>query len=429
MSFNIYISKASFILLQVFLIIVMLTSCGTTHKIKNELKQHSKENSFFKGFVLYNPLTKREIINYNGQKYFIPASNTKLFTFYTAYKTFQDSVASLAYYKTQDSLIIKGTADPSFLYNFNSTKVIDFLQKENNSIYLLDKDIDETPYGSGWAWDDYQDYYMPEKSLFPVYGNIVKFSIADSLVNTTPSYFKQNIKVVDSVLISRELTSNIFYIQKDSKKENETPFVTSNLLVAKLLGNQIQKEIKVIPTLKKYDFKILRGIHYDELYKQMLVISDNFIAEQLLLQVGKEVTNLYSVKSAINYSLTNYLQDLPQKPRWVDGSGLSRYNLFSPNDFIFLLEKMFQEIPLPKLLNYFPTGGETGTLKKWYGNNKPFVYAKSGTLSNNYNLSGYLITKKGTLLIFSYMNNHYQKSTSEIKRTIEKTLKVIYNNY
>ena len=420
-----YLLKFIFLLISIGILI----SCGTSHKIKSDLKHSNKESSFFKGLVIYNPKMKKEILNYNGKKYFTPASNTKLFTFYTAYKALQDSVVGLEYYKVKDSLLIKGTADPSLLYGFNSTKIIDFLKNEADSIYMLNETIDEPPYGNGWAWDDYQDYYMPEKSLFSVYGNIVKYSIKDSLVISTPSYFKNNITILDSTSVTRELTKNIFYIEKNHEKENEVPFITSNKLVAELLGEQIQKTIKVIPSNKKYDFKILKSIRYDDLYKQMLVVSDNFIAEQLLLQVGKEVANTYSVKAAIDYSLTNYLQDLPQKPRWVDGSGLSRYNLFSPNDFVFLLDKMFNEIPLPKLLNYFPAVGESGTLKDWYGNEKPYVYAKSGSLSNNYNLSGYLITKKGTVLIFSYMNNHYQKSTSSIKSDIEKTLKLIYNNF
>lgn len=407
----------------------MLTSCSITHKINRNFKKEAKVNSSFKGFVLYNPSTKEELIKYNGQKYFTPASNTKLFTFYTAYKALQDSVTSLAYYKTKDSLIIKGTADPSFLYGTDSTKVIDFLQKETAPIYLLDEAIKETAYGSGWAWDDYQYYYMPEKNLFPIYGNIVKFSMTDSLVSSTPSYFKQHVKIVDSTSFYRELYHNNFFLQKDSKVEKEVPFITSNQLVAKLLGNQINKEIKVIPTLKKYNFKILRSIHYDDLYKKMLVESDNFIAEQLLLQVGKEVLNVYSVESAIEYALENYFQDIPQKPRWVDGSGLSRYNLFTPNDFVYLLEKMYNEIPLDTLLNYFAITSESGTLNNWNENKKPYIFAKTGSLSNNYNLSGYLITKKGTVLIFSYLNNHYQKSTSEIKNTMYETLKLIYTNY
>lgn len=127
--------------------------------------------------------------------------------------------------------------------------------------------------------------------------------------------------------------------------------------------------------------------------------------------------------------MEKFLPNLPQKPKWVDGSGLSRYNLFSPNSLIHILNKMYQEIPLQKLLNYFPVGGKTGTLNSWYGNTKPFVFAKSGSLSNNYCLSGYLITKKGTLLIFSSMNNHYMQSTTEVKSSLEGILKIIYEKY
>lgn len=62
----------------------------------------------------------------------------------------------------------------------------------------------------------------------------------------------------------------------------------------------------------------------------MLVVSDNFIAEQLMLQVGKAVVNTYNVNGAIDYSLKKYFPNLPQKPKWVDGSDLSRYDLLTP---------------------------------------------------------------------------------------------------
>jgi len=418
--------------LLLLILFLVLTSCGITHQLKSELKKNQKETTFFKGFVLYDPVKKKGLINHNGSSYFTPASNTKLYTFYTAYRTFTDSVKSLAYIRAKDSLIIKGTADPSLLYyGIDSTKVINFLKNEQDSIYLVDAGIDETPYGSGWAWDDYQYYYMPEKSLFPIYGNLLTYTAFNDSIISTPSFFMKDITVLDSIVITRELTSNTFYLARNANEryEYEVPFITSNMLVVELLGKEIHKKINIIPDQKNYDFSFLHSLSYDDLYKQMLVVSDNFIAEQLLLQVGKKVADSYSVEAAIEYSLEHYLQELPQAPRWVDGSGLSRYNLFSPNDMVFLLEKMYQEIPRQKLLDYFPVGGETGTLKNWYANEKPFVYAKSGTLSNNYNLSGYLVTKKGKLLIFSYMNNHYKISTAEIKKEVERTLKKIYNAY
>ncbi|MEZ4841970.1 MAG: D-alanyl-D-alanine carboxypeptidase [Flavobacteriaceae bacterium] len=420
----------SYLRLSVYLLLLaFFYSCGVTHQIKKEFSQKEKDNNFFKGFVLYDPVTKKQLVNHNGNKFFTPASNTKLYTFYAAYRTFKDSVKSFEYYKTSDSLIIKGTADPSLFYGFDSTKVVNFLKKDTPQIYLVDATIDEKPYGSGWAWDDYAYYYQPEKNLFPIYGNIVTYGFENDSLTSYPQLFKNQIKVVDSTDVDREVNANLFYIEKDRIRKKYVPFITNNELTARLLEKELNKKVSVIPYKNNYSLTPFYGTSYDSLYKQLLVISDNFIAEQLMLQVGNEKAGSYSVEKGISYALENYLNDLPQKPRWVDGSGLSRYNLFTPEDMVFLLNKMYTEIPTEKLFNYFPVGGESGTLKNWYANDKPFVYAKSGTLSNNYNLSGYIVTKKSNMLIFSYMNNHYMIPLSEVKKEIEATLLTIYNNY
>ena len=409
--------------------IVVLTSCGTSGKIKNELVRANKTNNYFRGFVLYDPAKQKELINVNGNKYFTPASNTKLYTFYTAYKTLGDSIKSLEYIKKVDSLIIRGTADPSFLYGFDSTKVIDLLTRDTTRIYLLDAKIDDPVYGSGWAWDDYMYEYQPEKDLFPVYGNLNTYFIDKDSILSEPAYFKDRIFFADSLTVERAGTKNIFYIQEHDSSTYKVPFITSNTLTASLLEGITGKKVSVIPDTANYNLKGLYGVPADSLYKQMLVVSDNFIAEQLLLQVSGKVSGTYKVKNAILYSLENYLVDLPQKPRWVDGSGLSRYNLFTPGDMVHLLKKMYAEIPREQLFGYFPAGGVSGTLKNWYGAQEPFVFAKSGTLSNNYNLSGYIKAKSGKVLIFSFMNNHFELPLNEIKNDVARILVQIYNNY
>ena len=156
--------------------------------------------------------------------------------------------------------------------------------------------------------------------------------------------------------------------------------------------------------------------------------SDNFIAEQLMLQIGNKSVREYNVPKAINFVLDSCLSDLPQRPRWVDGSGLSRYNLFSPQSMAFLLHKMYKEIPSKQLMSYFPQGGIEGTLQNDFEGQK-YIRAKSGTLSNNYCLSGYLTSKKGNVLIFSYMNNHYPGRSAERKEEMAILFKNLYENY
>jgi len=405
-------------------------SCGTTQKLKRDLKTNHKNSSFFKGFVLYNPETGKEIINHNGAKYFTPASNTKLYTFYAAYKTLGDSIKGLEYIKRNDTLFIKGTGDPSFLYNkFKNANTIPFLNRHVGPIVIIDDAIDDDKFGSGWSWGDYQYSYMPEKSMIPIYSNIVSYKKQGDSVVSIPGYFSNKIEIQDDVAINRSSTENNFYIKKGDTTNNYVPFKTSTNLVVKLLSDTLQKPVSMVSKLESNEFKTMYSVPSDSVYKQMLTVSDNFIAEQLLLQVGKEVSGEYNVHNAIDSVLKNHLSTLPQNPRWVDGSGLSRYNLTTPENTVHLLTKMYREIPLEKLMDYFPVGGKTGTLRSWYANDPPFVYAKTGTLSNNHCLSGYLITKKGTVFIFSFMNNHYRISSSLIKEQMQDHLFKIYNKY
>ena len=410
--------------------VITLISCSTTKQIEHDLAKQSDVNNYFRGFVVYNTKTNKEIINYNGAKYFTPASNTKLFTFYSAYQTFKDSVTGFEYDILKDSIIIKGTADPSLLYGFKENKTIEFLKNTKQNVYLIDENIAETPFGSGWAWGDYAYYYMPEKNQFPIYGNILNLSKSKDSITVVPNFFKEKIYVKDQISKRRDVNRNKFYIKTSTEvKERQIPFKTSNQLVADLLSDELGKKVVLIPLKKTYKFKEFKSVKYDSLYKKMLQVSDNFIAEQLMLQVGNAVDSVYSVEKGIEYSLENYLQGIPQKPRWVDGSGLSRYNLFTPESLVYLLTKMYREISQEKLFTYFPVGGDSGTLKNYYKNEKPYIYAKSGTLSNNYNLSGYLVTKKGTVLIFSYMNNHYQGNSSNRKKEMEEFFMQLYEEY
>jgi D-alanyl-D-alanine carboxypeptidase/D-alanyl-D-alanine-endopeptidase (penicillin-binding protein 4) len=113
---------------------------------------------------------------------------------------------------------------------------------------------------------------------------------------------------------------------------------------------------------------------------------------------------------AINFALENYLYDLPDPPNWVDGSGLTRYNLITPMSTVALLEKLYSLLGEEETLALMPIGGVRGTISGRYRapeGQPPFVYAKTGTLSNNTSLSGYLYTDSGRRLTFSFHNNNF----------------------
>jgi len=172
------------------------------------------------------------------------------------------------------------------------------------------------------------------------------------------------------------------------------------------------------------------SVSTDSVLRRMMWESDNFLAEQLLILASSTLSDTLDSNTARTFVLDDLLKDLKQQPRWVDGSGLSRYNLFTPESLVQVLEKMYREIPRERLFSFFPKGGISGTLEDWYpGNPEPYIIAKTGSLGNNHSVSGYLLTKSGKTLIFSFMNNHFRKPSSEIKKRMQRVFEELRDNY
>jgi D-alanyl-D-alanine carboxypeptidase/D-alanyl-D-alanine-endopeptidase (penicillin-binding protein 4) len=162
--------------------------------------------------------------------------------------------------------------------------------------------------------------------------------------------------------------------------------------------------------------------------KYMMHRSDNFYAEQTLLMISNELLGYMKDAAVIDTLLKTDLKDLPQHPSWVDGSGLSRFNLFTPQDFITLLLKIKNTFGLNRIRNILPAGN-TGTLEGLYisiGNN---IAAKTGTLSGQVGLSGYLVCKSGKLLVFSVLVNNHHTRAQAVRKAVEKFISDLWAKY
>lgn len=425
------------------LLCVLFASCATTRFTK-PIKNSEVFKQGFTGVVIYDPVKDKVLYSQNEDKYFTPASNTKMFTFYTAYKILGEQVNSLNYRVENDSLIFWGTGNPAFLHpDFDDVSALELLRATDKKLYWADNSDEVVAYGSGWSWSWYKYYYGPQRSALPMYGNIVRFtkSPMDRDFNYTPRFFAKDIHLnkdmpTRTYAIERDEDANVFQynILIDSLTvETDRPFAVSPELTLEMLQDTLGKEVQ------KIDYKLaqgrphykLKGVKTDSLFKQMMVISDNFLAEQLLVLASDQLFDTLNISKVIDYSVENYLNDLPDKPVWVDGSGLSSYNKFTPRSIIALLKKIREEVPEEKIHAFFPAGGESGTIKSWYhsGTSNPYIYAKTGTLNGTHCLSGYLLTKSNKVLYFSFMHNNYVISSNELKREMQKILFPIYEKY
>src|ERR1700744_227777 len=106
------------------------------HKIKRLFKPSQIVKDHFTGFALYDMDSRKMIYELNADKYFTPASNTKLFTFYTCKRMLGDSIPAIKYTIKSDSLIFWGTGDPSFLHrDLMGTKAFNFLKKSGKKLF------------------------------------------------------------------------------------------------------------------------------------------------------------------------------------------------------------------------------------------------------------------------------------------------------
>ncbi|WP_245912019.1 D-alanyl-D-alanine carboxypeptidase [Flagellimonas meridianipacifica] len=382
----------------------------------------------FHGLVVIDANSGKVLHSTNGDKYFIPASNVKIFTLFAAKKMLSKKAPALKYVFRNDTTYIKGTGYPASLHPyFNDSLGVFFLKKQQGiSLSLPQNEIPR--FGPGWAWEDYDTYFSPEINDFPLYGNVLT-AYPENEKRIYPSILNDSVYVKNNP-VGREEFSNTFYINQNNNDTLTIPFITAPIFTKKMLEDVLKQDVSISKVFPNSEPQILEGIETDSIAKRMMYVSDNFLAEQLLLMCSSTLSDTLSSKKTITHILENELSDLKNQPRWVDGSGLSRYNLFTPESMVHVLKKLYEELPSEKLFALFPSWNRDGTIETWEELQKPrYIFAKSGGMGNTYNLSGYLKTKSGKILIFSSMNNHFRVPSSKVREEIELILMSLWERY
>ena len=92
-------------LIMIFAVFI-ISSCSTTNQINNTFNKAEAFKQGFSGLAIFDPEENKMIYERYSNKYFTPASNTKLLTFYAGLKILGDSVPALKYVVNNDSLIL-----------------------------------------------------------------------------------------------------------------------------------------------------------------------------------------------------------------------------------------------------------------------------------------------------------------------------------
>ena len=331
--------------------------------------------------------TGEVIYEKNPRKLHHPASTTKLFTAATALARlgsdyrFETTLYVDADADTQviQNLYFKGRADP-LLQQRDIVTLVDALLE--NDVNLIQGDIvvdatylDTVREGPGWMWDD----------------RPLRLS-ALSIRQIEPEPGTRSRALACGYLLKNEL-------------EQKGVEVTGNVVpgTVPLDARMVAKHLS--PPLA-------------DILKLMNKPSNNWIAELLFKAIGAEVMGEPGTWQKGRDAVNEFLEEITGEPpahRFVDGSGLSRYNLLNAELLTQLLVSMHHDFKLmPEFLASLPIAGVDGTLRnRMQGmSGEQVLRAKTGTLSGVSALAGYTTTADGEVVAFGILISHYVGSAT-----------------
>ena len=442
-------------LIALFSAVVTLTasSCSIEKQIKQQANKFLLQDSVISqahiGIAVQELESKKWLYQFQSDKLYTPASNTKIVSCYTAMKYLPDHLPAGIVTDIDTALLITPTGDPTFLHpRFRSQPFFDYLKSSAKPLYINATNFSSTKWGHGWSWEDYAEDYMIERSAFPVYGNQIEWyqerSRKDNPTNpsdTTDVFMYSSPEInwkVDigipgkSFQVDRSHNENHFTLHEGKEKTASTivPFITNGLESAiELLRDTLHKNILIADKsmLQSAAFKtsaLMTSQPTDSMLKDMMDRSDNFFADMCIEMSSQLSLKKMDESAAITNFLKNDFSNLPQKPKWVDGSGLSRYNLFSPEDMIWILQKMKEEFGWERTKGVMPGAGSSN-LKMYPVKNNEYIFAKTGTLNGVVCLSGFYLNKKNKWLSFSIMVNNHNTSSAYVRKKIANFLETL----
>lgn len=402
------------------------------------------------GFVLYDLDFQTSLYGHNADRHFVPASNVKLLTFYLANEILGHRTPALFYREYTDHLEVWGTGYPLLMHpsftSFDEAGPWFANQKKPVVLHFPTGEGQEVPrYGSGWSWDDYNDGYVYERSVMPVYGNRLFLDLSPVDAEGRQVLLGAPVSIAGAIRqedqqderIRRSEFGNDFTVSPVFMETSSFPVERPLHLSDRLISNELAATYPhqrissgQAPYPAPGTFNSLEVSLPDTVFRKLLLDSDNFMAEQLLVQASTRRYGHPAIGSIIDYAKDTLLPAIGVEDiRWADGSGLSRYNLMTPRNLARVVMGLDQTVGRDRFLSLLPQGGISGTLQTRFKNKeKPYVWAKTGSLSGVVCLSGLLQTKRGKWLAFSFMHNNFVGSNRGYYDEMEKTLGWCYEN-
>ncbi len=312
------------------------------------------------------------------------------------------------------------------------------------------------PLGEGWLWTDLQWYFGAEASALSVNGNEVAVNVVPAaksgemaVARTTDT---ENYVTVQSRMAAAESNRptavGLHRGLSDNNVEAWGEFAPGSkgfgarlsvyrpaLWAAKLFssllknrgitvsGQTLSRDWRV-PTSERFEpsrsveIAFVESQPLSEIARETNKESINLYAELILRTLGRERGEMAALPQAVGRERGDEEAGLGVMRVWLgrqgisanrlalhDGSGLSRLDLVTPESSARLLVALSKTASGQVFKNSLPIAGRDGTLGGRLKTLTDRVAAKTGYITYDHSLSGYLTTSKGELMAFSIMSN------------------------
>ncbi|MEH2369313.1 D-alanyl-D-alanine carboxypeptidase/D-alanyl-D-alanine endopeptidase [Nostoc sp.] len=414
--------------------------------------------------ILIQPLsTGPTLYSRDAQKYFTPASNLKLLTTAAALQELGANfrIRTSIYQNGNGILHVVGRGDPSLSDTELQKLAQQLKQKRITQIQQLSADdsyIQGDIVNPTWQWEDVQSSDGVPVSSFILNKNIFSFKLVPQAVGKSlqvlwldPGEAKQwriinqSITVPQNqpsyVNVTRELSGTVLRIQGQLTTNSEEslidlPVVDPNYYFLRRFRTALATEkitlgqtLVVNGGVNQQEIAFVESPPLAELLAETNLNSNNLYAEALLRALAVKKLRVKTQTSAdvglevVKASLTKLGVD-PANYILVDGSGLSRRDLVTPEAFVQTLRGMAKTPTAYIYRASLPVAGKSGTLKGRFQGTpaEGIVQAKTGTLTGVVSLSGYMNAPKYEPLVFSIIVNQSNQSATVIRQAIDEVV-------
>ena len=426
----------------------------------------------------------------NAGKLFSPASNSKLYTMAMAlnrlgpdYRIKTSLYAPArpdAHGVIAGDLVIYGRGDPTINLRLHGSNIFKALEPlvsalTNAGVKQISGDLigDDSffrspPFGSGWDWEDFQNYYGAEISALTINDNTLQLLVRPgdhvgapcalafvppttyvAVSNRTATVAKGGRRHLE---LYRPVGENVLYLSgqipiDDNGATEDVTLHNPAALFAQFFREALSekgivvsgkvravnwKDREITPLVLKDWIEIgsMESLPMRDIIREVQKPSQNLYTDLMLEHVGATSFQTNGANDNLNAEeaglreLNKFLAEAGVKRGDTlldEGSGLSRDNLTTPNATVTLLTYMSRHKNAAIYFDALPVAGVDGTLRRRMKGTvaEGKIHAKTGTLRWANSMSGYVTTAAGERLVFSLMLNRYQSSDSARAKTAD----------